>query len=414
MRTRLPVIQDEPTGTRAIAILAVAGFFSSAAFRICDSLLPQLATTFGSSTGEAAHTITVFAVAYGSLQVLWGPIGDRFGKYRTAAFATLACAVGNVGAVFADSLTALTIWRAIAGATGGGIIPLSFAWIGDTIPYARRQAVLARFLTATILGVASGQFIGGLFADTLGWRWAFAVLASSYVVAGALLQFEVRRHRRLRASADAATQLASQVAAAPRLPFRSQVGAILSDRWARIVLATVGIEGAIIFGALAFVPADLHERLGISLTAAGGIVAAYGLGGVAYTLVARRLVARLGERGLAQYGGVVMLPAFAALWLGPGWQTALVGCFVAGFGFYMLHNTLQTNATQMAPETRGTAVAMFASSFFVGQSIGVAIASLMVDHAGIRWLFPIAMVLLPLLATAFARALRTRPSRHFV
>ena len=186
---------EEPTGRRAIAVLAVAGFFSSAAFRICDPLLPQLAATFGSSTGEASHTITVFAVAYGSLQVLWGPIGDRYGKYRTAAFATLACAIGNVAALFAESLTALTIARAIAGATGGGIIPLAIAWIGDTVPYARRQAVLARFLTGTILGIASGQFIGGLFADLLGWRWAFGALAASYVAAGALLQNELRRHR---------------------------------------------------------------------------------------------------------------------------------------------------------------------------------------------------------------------------
>src|SRR5207253_882534 len=103
----------------------------------------------------------------------WGPLGDRYGKYRTAAFATLACAIGNLGAVFAPTLSLLIVCRGIAGATGGGIIPLALAWIGDTIPYAERQAVLARFLTGTILGIACGQFIGGLFADTLGWRWAF-------------------------------------------------------------------------------------------------------------------------------------------------------------------------------------------------------------------------------------------------
>jgi len=45
-----------------------------------------------------------------------------------------------------------------------------------------------------------------------------------------------------------------------------------------------------------------------------------------------------------------------------------------GMGFYMLHNTLQTNATQMAPERRGTAVSQFAASLFIGQSAGVAVA----------------------------------------
>lgn len=42
----------------------------------------------------------------------------------------------------------------------------------------------------------------------------------------------------------------------------------------------------------------------------------------------------------------------------------------------MMHNTLQINATQMAPERRGTAVAAFASSFFLGQSVGVAVGGI--------------------------------------
>ena len=51
-----------------------------------------------------------------------------------------------------------------------------------------------------------------------------------------------------------------------------------------------------------------------------------------------------------------------------------------GLGFYMLHNTLQTNATQMAPERRGTAVSQFAASLFVGQSAGVASAGWVAEH----------------------------------
>jgi MFS transporter, YNFM family, putative membrane transport protein len=49
-----------------------------------------------------------------------------------------------------------------------------------------------------------------------------------------------------------------------------------------------------------------------------------------------------------------------------------------GLGFYMLHNTLQVNATQMAPEARGLAVSLFAFFLFTGQSLGVAL--------GRRWL----------------------------
>lgn len=388
---------------------------------MCDPLLPQLAAEFGTSTGAAAYTITAFSVAYGAVQILWGPIGDHYGKYRTAAFATLACAIGNFAAVFAHSLSALIICRGIAGATSGGIMPLALAWIGDTVPYAQRQAVLARFLTGTIFGIACGQFIGGLFADTLGWRWAFGALSVCYVLAGVLLQIELRRTAALRGAAmkmagDTDMPAGAQAIAAlaqTRPAFLPRLTAILRDRWARVVLITVGLEGAIIFGALAFVPSELHLRHGVSLTAAGAIVAAYGLGGVGYTLCARHLLARMGERGLAQAGGIVTLLAFGLLWLSPIWQLSVVACFAIGFGFYMLHNTLQTNATQMAPTARGSAVALFASFFFIGQSVGVALAGLVVDAAGPSWLFLIAMALTPAIATGFARALRKRPSHHY-
>ena len=68
--------------------------------------------------------------------------------------------------------------------------------------------------------------------------------------------------------------------------------------------------------------------------------------------------------------------AFAphAWWLAPFAITAI------GLGFYMLHNTLQTNATQMTPEARGTAVAIFSSALYLGQTLGVAINALVFDR----------------------------------
>ncbi|MEO8278670.1 MAG: MFS transporter, partial [Ideonella sp.] len=52
-------------------------------------------------------------------------------------------------------------------------------------------------------------------------------------------------------------------------------------------------------------------------------------------------------------------------------------------GFYMMHNTLQTHATQMAPERRGAAVAAFSACFFMGQSVGVGLAGLLLQQVGI-------------------------------
>ena len=82
------------------------------------------------------------------------------------------------------------------GATAAGIIQVSMAWIGDTVPYKDRQATLAHFLDGQTLGVIGGQFIGGLLVDTIGWRWAFAFLAATYLLIGFVVLLESRSNSR--------------------------------------------------------------------------------------------------------------------------------------------------------------------------------------------------------------------------
>lgn len=384
---------------RAITLLALAGFVSASAFRICDAMLPQLALDFGTTTGGAAYVVTAFAIAYGFVQIVFGPVGDRYGKYRVVAFATLACAIGSSVAALATSLPLLIVARAVSGAAGAGIVPLSMAWIGDNVPYERRQETLAKFLTGTILGMSAGQVLGGVFTDTVGWRWAFALLVVGYVAVGILLQRELKRQRRTH---DVAT------AGQAHPQFVAQALVVWRTPWARIVLATAFIEGMLVFGALAFAPTYLHTRHGLSLTLSGTVVAVYAAGGLAYTMVARRLIARLGERGMVMAGGIVLGLAFLLYLIGPVWAVSLVASVLAGFGYYLLHATLQTHATQMVPGARGTAVAWFASCLFMGQAVGVAIAGLLVDAAGATWIFGSAAVLLPVLGGVFGAALKRR------
>jgi predicted MFS family arabinose efflux permease len=72
----------------------------------------------------------------------------------------------------------------------------------------------------------------------------------------------------------------------------------------------------------------------------------------------------------------------------------------------MLHNTLQTHATQMLPEARGTAVAGFSSALFLGASAGVTAAAPIVDRYGAVPVFVAAAVLWPTLALWVRRHLR--------
>ena len=112
--------------------------------------------------------------------------------------------------------------------------------------------------------------------------------------------------------------------------------------------------------------------------------------------------------GLAINGGVILGLAYLLLAVAPVWWIAPLAVTLIGLGFYMLHNTLQTNATQMSPEARGTAVGVFSAALYLGQTAGVAAFAFAVDRAGAPSVFVVVAILLPILALWFASTLRRR------
>ena len=389
---------DVRTPTRAIVALSFAACGSAAALRVCDPLLPRLTEQYGIGLGAAAQTVTAFAIAYGVLQLAYGPIGDRYGKYRVITFACAASAVTSIACALAPAFGTLVVARVFAGATAGALIPLSLAWIGDAVPYERRQPVLARFLLGQMFGLALGQLVGGLGADYWGAGPSFIVLAVWFAGSTVLLW---------RSAAHAPR-------AAPRPSSGSIVarfGAVLGVRWARFLLACIFLEGVFLFGAIAFIPTHFNRAYGVPLTLAGSMVMLYGAGGMVFAALSGVLVRTLGEPGLAAAGGSLLLLSLATISLVHTVPVGAVACLTAGLGFYMLHNTLQVNATQMAPAQRGSGVALFAACLFLGQSTGVGLAGLASERFGTAPVILLGGVLVLALALVFATARRRALAR---
>ncbi|MEM5427723.1 MFS transporter [Cupriavidus oxalaticus] len=377
--------------------LAVAAAMSMASMRACDAMLPALSAEFGVSVGVAAWSISAFVLAYGVMQLVYGPLGDRFGKGRVIAMALMACCVANMMATLAPTMASLALARGLAGAAAAGVIPTSMAMIGDSVPVRARQQVLAHFLLATIGGMIGGQWVSGLIADLWHWRVVFGVLATGAGFAALLVQAQ-------------APGRAPEVAA--RRAYRAQFRAVIEVPRAQLVLAVTAIEGLFTLTSLAFVPAYLHARFGLGLGAAGAVMAMYGVGGLTYVALSRVLLGRLAIGQIASLGGVLLGSAFVIVAIGPRWEWSVVGCFLGGLGFYSLHNTLQAEATQMSPHARGTAIGLFAASLFLGQAIGMGVAAEVVAVLGERCLFLAAAVVLPVLGMAFGRRLRAERPGH--
>ena len=395
-----PAPATAPAGSPKWAILSLglASFASQALVRTADTLLPQIAADFAVTVGAASIVITAYALTHGSMQFITGPIADAFGKYRTVA---LACALsaGTVAACgLARSLDSLTLARFFSGLTVAWILPISLAYLGDVVPYEQRQQVLGRFLAAQVLGQLFGQAAGGVIGDYFGWRVTFFALAAMLAAAGAALGWQLLTNPTTRAAS----------AVGERRGLIESYRIVLGSPWARIMLLAVGLEGTCFQGIFSYIGADLHLRFGVSFTAVGVIIGIFALGGLIYAATVKPMMKRLGQSGIARVGGAVLGAAFLTLALEPVWHLAPLATLALGLGFYMLHNTLQTEATQMVPQARGTGVTLFASMYFLGQTLGVALAAPVMDRFNGPPLFAIAALVLPVLAFWFTAQMKRK------
>jgi MFS transporter, YNFM family, putative membrane transport protein len=370
-RRDLSLKPNEKEVSGILLLLAFGSFVSGLTIRVGETLLPKMSQEFGVDVGEAAIIITAFTFAYGLFQLIHGPLGDRFGKVRMISIMLGASAVGCLCCAMAGSLTLLALFRFATGMTAGAIIPLSFAFLGDNVAMEDRQHVLARFISGTLIGQAVGPLVGGLFSDFIGWRSTFVALGAAFLTMSLILARKAwSREEPQRQALSGMGDLVRRYAYLLRIPR------------VRLVLLVVGLEGFLFFGAFSFIGAYLKFEFGLSYTLVGLVIAANALGGVTYSLLVRRLLKRLGARGMVTAGGVVLLLSYIGLSLASRWWMCVPFVMFSGFGFYMLHNTLQTQATEMAPSARGSAVSFFAFSMFLSQALGVYIAGMLVGHIG--------------------------------
>ncbi|MCU0868956.1 MAG: MFS transporter [Burkholderiales bacterium] len=369
----------------SLLLLASGAFISGASLRVADPLLPTLAQTFGSTVREAAIVLTAFMLAYGSFQAVHGPLGDRFGKLRVMAVGMGCASVAAFACAFAHALPMLAVARFATGMCAGAIIPLAMAWIGDHTPYERRQAVLGRFIAGTLLGQSMGPLLGGVISDAIGWRGVFVLLAAMFLTMAVLI--------------GRASRAPDERGSGTYTPPWERYLALLRSARARPVLFTVGLEGMLFFGSFGYAGAYLKQTFGLTDSVTGLLVAGFGVGGLVYSALAPRLVRRFGETGLVAAGGVVLCACFVALALLRSVAAIAVVMLFVGLGFYLLHNTLQTRATEMAPQARGAAVSFFALFLFLGQAVGVALFGHLIEATGYRTGFVVAAV--GLLALAF-------------
>ncbi|MBB6048823.1 MFS transporter [Armatimonas rosea] len=360
----------------SLLVLGTAAFLVQADSRVVDPLLKIIAGDFHVTKEGASIALTLYAFAYGLFQLFYGPLGDRIGKLKVMAAALGAFSLTELAGTFMPSLPLFTVLRFLTGMCAAAVIPLSLGYIGDKFPASERQITLGRFMSALMLGQILGSALGGVFGDYLSWRVIYRVFAGISLVMTLLLLRESQR-----------------VPEAPR-PERKFSFAPYLTLWAkpmtRVVLVVAFIEGFFIFGGLPFLGASLRERFDLSYKTIGLLLGCFGIGGLIYSASVKKLVPKIGELGTLLLGGSLLLIGYSLIgWL-PVWWLFVPAIVIFGMGYYTMHGPIQTRATELAPEMRGTAVALFAFAFFLGQAAGPAVMGQVLKHGGYGVGFPLA------------------------
>jgi predicted MFS family arabinose efflux permease len=355
----------------SLGLLGASAFIVIADVRVIDPLLHIIADEFKVGVGSAAVIVSAYTIPYGLFQLVYGPLGDRIGKLKVITAALTAFAVGTAACAFMPNIILLTLLRFLTGMFAAGIIPVTLAYIGDNFPYEERQAAIGKYLSALVLGQILGGSLGGIFGEYISWRDIFLVFGIVSLGVSILLW------RGMRHLSDG-HRPQSQAARFTFQPYYQ----LLIQPVARTVIIGVFVEGFCLFGGFAYVGAFLRDRYNLPYVAIGFMLSSFGLGGLIYSRSVKWLVNKLGERGLMGVGGLLMCISFLAIALFQNWVLFVPFSIIMGLGFYMMHSTLQTQATELAPEARGTAVSLFAFNLFIGQGIGAAVFGRVVDNFG--------------------------------
>jgi predicted MFS family arabinose efflux permease len=400
-----------PAGRASLLVLGMAAFMVQADARVIDPLLHVVATDFQTTPPSAAILISSYALPYGLFQLFYGPLGDRIGKLRVMAACLTVFAFGTFACAFVPNLAVFAVLRFLTGVAAAAVIPMSLGYMGDKFPYENRQAALARFMSALMMGQIIGSTLGGIFGQYLGWRNIFIVFG---IVAFVVAMMLAREGRRFPEQQKTERRLGWSIAIVPSggslifvgllgvvstgLSFAlgaigaglliyalvTQYGGILKRPNAPLVLGTVLLEGLFVFGGLSYLASSLTDRFGINYASAGLMVAGFGVGGLVYSFSAKKLLAHIGELGVLLLGGTLLGIAFVSIGLMPVWEWFIPLVIVLGMGYYTMHGTLQTRATELAPQARGTAISLFAFFFFMGQATGPQLLGRILNSSGYR------------------------------
>lgn len=325
--------------------------FGLLAMTLCLPSMQEWGTIFSTHQADVQLTFSGYVVAYGALQLVYGPLSDRHGRKPILMLGLVVAGLASVMAALATDIATLTAARVLQGAGSAASMVVSRSMVQDLFTGPQRTRVMAYIGMALGMSPPLATLIGGQIHVRYGWQTNFVLLAVLAVVL--LVAAWVGLPRVAKPAPAAGHWLRAMLSAYARL---------LREPRFLLYVAILAATTATFYAFLAGAPIVL-KGYGIGPDGIGWFIMAVPVSYILGNFMTSRLIAQAGESRVMAWGQALTLGGLVvmlALGLG-GVQTALavaLPLLLLGFGHGLLNPPALAGTVGVLPALAGSAAAV--------------------------------------------------------
>lgn len=365
-----------------IATLILIAGLSALSMNIFLPSLPNMAAYFGVEYGVMQLSVSLYLGVSAVLQVLIGPLSDRYGRRNVLLIAMGLFVLASIGTLLAPTAEIFLLFR-MAQAVVATAMALSRAVVRDMVDETQAASMLGYVTMGMSIVPMLGPVIGGVLDEIWGWQANFALLLLAGVLVMALTWADLGETARTRP-----TSMMAQMRDYPEL--------FASPRFWGYVLSSSFASGVFFafLGGAPFVGTEIYR---LSPPALGGLFAITALGYAGGNFLSGRFSVRMGVNRMILAGAIITLTGLTlqAALLAAGLATAFVffSCFIfVGLGNGMVLPNATAGMLSVRPHLAGTASGLGGAIMIGGGAALSALAGMLLVPGSGAW--PLVLIML--------------------
>jgi len=330
-------------------------------------LIVNIAQDLNFSVNAAATSVTAYMLAFGVFTVLFGPLSDRYGKVLIIHIATMGTAIFSILGALAYDLPSLIFFRAVNGAFAAGLLPVIFAYIGQSVNDDERPKALTKVMSFGFLGTATATLIGGAIAYFGSWKFVYL----SYGIMELCLAIAmIKLIKRDKPISDKLNMFASYKT-------------VLKHKGVISLLPLFVFVGFTVFGIFTYSGQLITQRFGVDIFTVGTMLSSFGVG-IMFTGKTIPSLRNKLQHYYMPFAGFVLSSALLGL---SNTSNTLLFCFylfMFGSGFILFQPVFISKIQEQIPNMKGTIMSVASLSLYVGAALGTTLNGLIINNWGMQ------------------------------